>query len=136
MPTQKNNNLTTYFDLALMANDVYKDPGDRGVNGWNTLNRFTEFDSGLSLGAYQNDSHPNHTVITQTVIGTLTIFLSSTFSGSLLGLSNILRSFLIGCLASGLFGTIHTAIANENSTVGNYKSRYTPQGRIKEKCRA
>jgi hypothetical protein len=29
--TQKNNNLTTYFDLALMANDVYKDPGDRGV---------------------------------------------------------------------------------------------------------
>jgi hypothetical protein len=30
MPTQKNNNLTTYFDLALMANDVYKDPGDRG----------------------------------------------------------------------------------------------------------
>ena len=64
MPTQKNNNnLTTYFDLALMANDVYKDPGDRGVNGWNTLNRFTEFDSGLSLGAYQNDSHPNHTVI-------------------------------------------------------------------------
>jgi hypothetical protein len=57
-----------------MANDVYKDPGDRGVNGWNTLNRFTEFDSGLSLGAYQNDSHPIHTVITQTVIGTLTIF--------------------------------------------------------------
>ncbi len=131
MPTKKNNNLATYFDLALMANDVYKDPSDRGVNGWNALDRFTKFDSGLSLGAYQNDSHPNHTVITQTVIGTLTIFLSSTFSGSLLGLSNILRSFLIGCLAFGLFGTTHTAIANENSTVGNYKSRYTPQGRIK-----
>jgi hypothetical protein len=89
MPTQKNNNLTTYFDLALMANDVYKDPVDRGVNGWNTLNRFTEFDSGLSLGAYQNDSHSNHTVITQTVIGTLTIFLNSTFSGSLLGLTRV-----------------------------------------------
>jgi hypothetical protein len=37
MPTQKNNNLTTYFDLALMANDVNKDHGDRGDNGWNTI---------------------------------------------------------------------------------------------------
>jgi hypothetical protein len=63
MPTQKNNNLTTYFDLALMANDVYKDPGDRGVNGWNTLDSPTKFDSGLNLETYQNDSHPNHTVI-------------------------------------------------------------------------
>jgi hypothetical protein len=53
MPTQKNNNLTTYFDLALMANDVYKDPGDRGVNGWNTLDSPTKFDSGLNLETYQ-----------------------------------------------------------------------------------
>jgi hypothetical protein len=34
-------------------------------------------------------------------------------------------------VAYGLYGTTHTAIANENSTDGNYKSRYTPQGRIK-----
>jgi hypothetical protein len=33
-----------------MANDVYKDPGDRGVNGWNTLDDSpTKFDSGLNL---------------------------------------------------------------------------------------
>jgi hypothetical protein len=50
---------------------------------------------------------------------------------SIIKSKNTLRSFLIGCLAFGLFGTTHTAIANENSTVGNYKSRYTPQGRIK-----
>ena len=66
MPTQ-NNNTITYFDSALMANDVYKENAvDRGVNGWepDVITGVTgDFDSGLQIQSYQNDSHPNHTVI-------------------------------------------------------------------------
>jgi hypothetical protein len=35
MPTPNNNNSITYFELALLAEDVYKkDIDNRGVNGW------------------------------------------------------------------------------------------------------
>ena len=65
MPTQNNNNPITYFDSAILADDVYKDPNDRGVNGWGSTDNedATNFDSGLQLQNYQNESHPNHTVI-------------------------------------------------------------------------
>jgi len=52
MPTQ-NNNTITYFDSALMANDVYKENAvDRGVNGWepDVITGVTgDFDSGLQI---------------------------------------------------------------------------------------
>jgi hypothetical protein len=36
MPTPNNNNSITYFELALLAEDVYKENSEnRGVNGWN-----------------------------------------------------------------------------------------------------
>jgi hypothetical protein len=64
MPTQ-NNNPVTYFELALLAEDVYKENAkNRGVNDWKIEgNPKSNFDSGLQIQNYQNDNHPNHTVI-------------------------------------------------------------------------
>ncbi|VVH65584.1 hypothetical protein BSPLISOX_1447, partial [uncultured Gammaproteobacteria bacterium] len=66
MPTPNNNNSITYFELALLAEDVYKENAEnRGVNGWNPTDDQSEntYDSGLQIQNYQNDNHPNHTVI-------------------------------------------------------------------------
>uniref|UniRef100_UPI0034DE183A cadherin-like domain-containing protein n=1 Tax=Candidatus Thiodubiliella endoseptemdiera TaxID=2738886 RepID=UPI0034DE183A len=64
MPTQNNNNPITYFESALLAGDVYKDPNDRGINGWEVEGDPKDnFDSGLQIQNYQNANHPNHTVI-------------------------------------------------------------------------
>ncbi|CAC9660911.1 Alkaline phosphatase (EC 3.1.3.1) [uncultured Gammaproteobacteria bacterium] len=66
MPTPNNNNSITYFELALLAEDVYKENSEnRGVNGWNPTDDQSEntYDSGLQIQNYQNDNHPNHTVI-------------------------------------------------------------------------
>ena len=64
MPTQ-NNNPVTYFELALLAEDVYKENAkNRGVNDWKIEgNPKSNFDSGLQIQNYQNATHPNHTVI-------------------------------------------------------------------------
>jgi hypothetical protein len=56
----------TYFELALLAEDVYKENSEnRGDNGWNPTDNQSEntYDSGLQIQNYQNDNHPNHTVI-------------------------------------------------------------------------
>ncbi len=67
MPTPNNNNSITYFELALLAEDVYKkDIDNRGVNGWEPdviTGTANNFDSGLQIQNYQNATHPNHTVI-------------------------------------------------------------------------
>ncbi|CAC9496300.1 hypothetical protein [uncultured Gammaproteobacteria bacterium] len=65
MPTQDNNSSITYFESALLAEDVYKkNAKDRGVNGWRIDDQIkSNFDSGLQIQNYQNATHPNHTVI-------------------------------------------------------------------------
>ena len=66
MLTPNNNNSITYFESALLAEDVYKENAkDRGVNGWEVVDdqRTSNFDSGLQIQSYRNDNHPNHTVI-------------------------------------------------------------------------
>jgi hypothetical protein len=52
MPTPNNNNSITYFELALLAKDVYKkDIDNRGVNGWEPdviTGTANNFEKGLS----------------------------------------------------------------------------------------
>ncbi|VVH51375.1 hypothetical protein BPUTSESOX_254, partial [uncultured Gammaproteobacteria bacterium] len=65
MPTPNNNNSITYFESALLAEDVYKENAEnRGVNGWKPQkNGSFDKPSGLQIQNYQNATHPNHTVI-------------------------------------------------------------------------
>jgi ABC-type antimicrobial peptide transport system permease subunit len=50
-------------------------------------------------------------------------------------LKNILKYLLTTTLTLGLLSATNTVIANQNSTIDNYNTRYTPQGRIKAKIR-
>ena len=46
-------------------------------------------------------------------------------------LKNISKYLLTTTLTLGLLSATNTVIANQNSTIDNYNTRYTPQGRIK-----
>ena len=46
-------------------------------------------------------------------------------------LKNISKYLLTTTLTLGLLNVTNTVIANQNSTIDNYNTRYTPQGRIK-----
>lgn len=64
MSTQDNNPIT-YLDFGLLANDSYRNSENRGVNDWKAIGEqdSSTLNSGLQIQNYQNNSHPNHTVI-------------------------------------------------------------------------